>query len=274
VSVHSYKGGTGKTLISANLATLLAARGKKTCLLDMDFLAPSLHSLLSTEQPDYWLNDYLNGACKVEKVLKELCNEELKKVKLFVGYANPSSEAIREMSAKDRRWEMQALARLLSLRESLLGELGFDYLILDTSPGLQYSSINAITAADISVVVTTLDESDLEGTLQMLQDLYSLFEKKTAVLINKVSSGSPPSERMKRLMDGLRPFKLIFCGSIACSCDIPLSKKPCFYASQKQSHLFSSTLQEMASIIDLNNLEYFNHTQKKANGAILQAKVS
>jgi MinD-like ATPase involved in chromosome partitioning or flagellar assembly len=37
VAVHSYKGGTGKTLVSANLATLIAAKGKKTCLLDMDF---------------------------------------------------------------------------------------------------------------------------------------------------------------------------------------------------------------------------------------------
>jgi len=143
VAVHSYKGGTGKTLISANLATLFAAKGIKTCLLDMDFRAPSLYALFKFDQPAYWLNDYMNGACGLDKVLKNVCYEGLEKEKLFVGFANPSTEAIREMSAKDRTWEMQALAKLLSVSGSLF-DLGFDHLIFDTSPGLQYSSINAV----------------------------------------------------------------------------------------------------------------------------------
>jgi len=42
ITVHSYKGGTGKTLLSVNLAAMFADRGKKTCLLDLDFRAPSL----------------------------------------------------------------------------------------------------------------------------------------------------------------------------------------------------------------------------------------
>jgi len=44
ITVHSYKGGTGKTLISANLAMIFASRGKNVCLLDLDFRAPSLFS--------------------------------------------------------------------------------------------------------------------------------------------------------------------------------------------------------------------------------------
>ena len=249
VAVHSYKGGTGKTLISANLATLFAAKGKKTCLLDMDFRAPSLYALFKFDQPEYWLNDYMNGACRPGKVLRNVCCEGVEKEKLFVGFANPSTEAIREMSAKDRKWEMQALARLLSLRTSLFDGLGFDHVIFDTSPGLQYSSINAVVAADIALVVTTLDESDMEGTLQMLHDLYEHFEKKTAVLLNKVPSGLPPSESMKRLQSGFGSLKLIFNSSIACSCDIPLSENPCFYACEKQSHPFSRTMQKIASLI-------------------------
>jgi septum site-determining protein MinD len=125
VAVHSYKGGTGKTLISANLATVLAAKGKKTCLLDMDFRAPSLYALFKFDQPDYWLNDYLTGACEIGKILRNIPYEGVEKEKLFVGFANPSIEAIREMLAKNRKWEMHALTRLLSLRESLLGELGW-----------------------------------------------------------------------------------------------------------------------------------------------------
>jgi septum site-determining protein MinD len=250
VAVHSYKGGTGKTLISANLATLLAAKGRKTCLLDMDFRAPSLHALFNYDQSEYWLNDYMNGACRLDKVLRNVYCEEALKEKLFVGFANPSTEAIREMSAKDRKWEMQALTRLLSLRTYLFDGLGFDHLILDTSPGLQYSSINAVIAADIALVVTTSDKSDMEGTLLMLHDLYEHFNKKKALILNKIPSGLPTSEGRKKLeIMGCSPT-MVFSSCIACSCDIPLSENPCFWACEKQGYPFSGTMQKIASLID------------------------
>ena len=86
------------------------------------------------------------------------------KEKMFVGLADPSTEAIREMTAKNRQWEMEALARLFSLKTFLLNDMHFDYAFFDTSPGLLYSSINAIISADIVLVVTTTDKSDVKGT--------------------------------------------------------------------------------------------------------------
>ncbi|MCJ7719154.1 AAA family ATPase, partial [Candidatus Bathyarchaeota archaeon] len=140
VAVHSYKGGTGKTLFSINLAAILAKRGKKVCLFDLDFRAPSLATILTVGNPEHWMNDYLNGTCDVDKVLIDFSDRVNSKNRLFVAPANPATEAIRDMSAKDRKWEMRALGRLLALRNSLLTENAFDYLIFDTSPGLQYSS--------------------------------------------------------------------------------------------------------------------------------------
>ena len=37
IAVHSYKGGTGKTLLSVNLAATFAKNGKKVCIFDLDF---------------------------------------------------------------------------------------------------------------------------------------------------------------------------------------------------------------------------------------------
>ncbi len=99
------------------------------------------------------------------------------------------------MSSKDRKWEMRALGRLLALRETLIKEQGFDYLFFDTSPGLQYSSINAIVAADFVVVATTGDRSDVDGTKRMLKELYNLFEKKTGLVLNKVLDPSATAKK-------------------------------------------------------------------------------
>ena len=65
MSIHSYRGGTGKTLLATNLAATYA-RKEKVLLLDYDLRAPSLHSLFD-DQPDWWINDYLNGDCEIEE---------------------------------------------------------------------------------------------------------------------------------------------------------------------------------------------------------------
>ena len=141
---------------------------------------------------------------------------------------------------------MQALSRMFSLRDSLIGGLGFDYLILDTSPGLQHSSINAVVVADIALVVATLDEADVDGTKLMLHDLYEHFEKKTAIVLNKVPDGLGHSQRIRKAQETLGESRAIFCECIACSCDLPLSEDPCFFACRNQNHPFSKTLNKIA----------------------------
>ena len=42
IAFHSYKGGTGKSTIGSNMAALMAKRGLKVVLLDLDVYAPSL----------------------------------------------------------------------------------------------------------------------------------------------------------------------------------------------------------------------------------------
>ena len=245
ITFHSYKGGTGKTLLSSNLATVFADRGKKVCLLDLDFRAPSLHVIFKNGKSEYWLNDYLNKVCEIDKVLTD-CNY-VAKGKMFVGLANPSTIAIREMVSKDRKWEMQALERLFSLKNSLLNDMHFDYVILDTSLGLQYSSINAIVIADLALIVTSVDKSDVEGTQRMIHELYELFEKKTGIIINKVPSELPSS---KRKPIKLETNKLPIIGTIPCSCDILRAKIEYFFASKKPNHPFTKTLKEIATKIE------------------------
>jgi MinD-like ATPase involved in chromosome partitioning or flagellar assembly len=251
IAIHSYKGGTGKTLLSANLAATFAKRGKKVCLFDLDFRAPSLSTILKVEKVECWLNEYLNGTCEIDKVLIDLSSRIQGTGKLFVGLANPATEAMRDMSAKDRKWEMRALGRLLALRNSLLDEKGFDYLIFDTSPGLQYSSINAIVGADLVIVATTLDRSDVDGTRRMLHELYDLFEKKTDMVLNKVLhevySQAGKEELQTRVKD---LYQAPLLGVIPCFCDVLKAEGGIIFAQERPEHPFTKILDEMASKID------------------------
>ena len=250
VAVHSYKGGTGKTLLSINLAATLAKRGKKVCLFDLDFRAPSLATLLKVDKANCWLNDYLNGTCEIDKVLIDTSSRIGNSGKMLVAFANPATEAIRDMSAKDRKWEMRALGRILALRESLLRDRDFDYLIFDTSPGLQYSSINAIVSADLVVVATTFDRSDVDGTKRMLHELYELFEKKTEIVLNKVMQDVPSKSGDDLQAKVKDTYQAPLLGVIPCFCDILRAQGDVIYAQDKPDHPLARILDEMVATIE------------------------
>jgi len=145
---------------------------------------------------------------------------------------------------------MEALGRLLSLKTSLLNDLHLDYVFFDTSSGLQYSSINAIVSADIVLVVTSTDKSDVEGTQQMMHDLYKLFEKKTGIIINKVPFEYLSSKTQKNNSIKLETHQLPTVGAIPCFCEILGAGGECLFASEKPNHPFTKTLQEIATNLE------------------------
>jgi septum site-determining protein MinD len=145
---------------------------------------------------------------------------------------------------------MRALGRLLALRTSLMDGKGFDYLIFDTSPGLQYSSINAVVSADLVLVATTFDRSDVDGTRRMLRELYDLFEKKTEVVLNKVldvSSKTSKDDIQTRLKD---IYQVPLLGIVPCFCDILKAQGGIIFAQEKPDHPFTRILNDMVNNIN------------------------
>ena len=261
ITFHSYKGGTGKTLLSTNLATLFATMGKRVCLLDLDLRAPNLHLIFKNGE-EYWVNDYLNKDCNLEDVITDCSTKDMEKGKLFVGLANPSTEAILDIESKNRAWEMEALGRLFSLKTYLLNDKHFDYVFFDASPGLIYSSLNAIVCSDIVLVVMSTDKSDIEGTRRMLCDRYELFDKKIGIIINKVPKESL-SLKIRNNSIQLGTHQLPVIGVIPCSCDIAIGGR-CLFACEKLNHPFTERLREIAT-----NLELIGRTNEKCKNDTL-----
>lgn len=142
VTVHSFKGGTGKTFVALNLAYVLS-RSSKVCLIDFDFRAPSLYLFFDREDVRY-INELLDGSAKLEDCLIEVSEN------LSVMLASPKLEDIRRDLRRNDREEMRILERLVDLKSKLRN---FDYVILDTSPGLSYRSINALLISDLILLV-------------------------------------------------------------------------------------------------------------------------
>ena len=70
VSIHSYRGGTGKSNLSGNLSTQIALRNKRVAVVDTDLQPPGIHILFGLdeeEKPYKTLNDFLWGNCEVEE---------------------------------------------------------------------------------------------------------------------------------------------------------------------------------------------------------------
>ncbi|MGA1366766.1 MAG: P-loop NTPase, partial [Ilumatobacteraceae bacterium] len=60
ISVHSFRGGTGKSNTTSNLASQLAVAGYRVAVVDTDIQSPGIHVLFGfNDNLENTLNDYL-----------------------------------------------------------------------------------------------------------------------------------------------------------------------------------------------------------------------
>lgn len=246
VTIHSSRGGVGKTLIAVNLAAAYASKGRNVFLVDLDFRAPSLFAIFRSERPGFWINDFLNERCSLEDSMTDITHKYGTGGKFLVGFADPSLDSIRDMTNKDRRWEMETLRKLLSMKKLE----NVDYVIFDTSPGVLYSSVNAVACSDSVIVVTTTDALDLGSTDKMVRELYRAFGKKTYVFLNKVL----PEHLWEELdKNGLAKFSAELPApvlmSAPCYCDMLNAGRADIYALKRPEHPFSKKIYEVAEKI-------------------------
>ncbi|MHA2363169.1 MAG: MinD/ParA family ATP-binding protein [Candidatus Hodarchaeales archaeon] len=257
-TVHSFKGGTGKTSLSINISALLAKSGKKVALFDFDFSGPSLGTRFNLDNPPKkFLNDFIEENASLEEIMVDLSPHLKTKGSFYVGFANPSTMAIQGIIAKGRRWQMKAMERILGMKRELNQNYDIDFISFDTSPGLHYSSLNAIVASDLVFLIVKLDVADFEGTLQMLKGIHSALEKKTWLVINQV----PVYNDLEILMKGehMSMIETKFqdvvdenfgiLGSIPCLCDVGLGKGEIIFALEEPDSPFVHSLEKMTTVL-------------------------
>jgi chromosome partitioning protein len=210
IAFHSYKGGTGKTTIACNFAALLALKGNRVGLLDLDIYAPSIQTYFEIE-PKRWLNNYLNSSAELFDVMingndfvrsdsplsKQNSSEGLTDSGggLWLGFSNPRSEEILQLETTGTNTAREILKKLILLKEKLFTDLRLDYLVIDTSPGIRTWSINALAISDILLLTLKSGDIDSKGTKRLVADIYDTFTRhgsKSYLLYNRVQGYCTP----------------------------------------------------------------------------------
>ena len=259
IAVHSFKGGTGKTTFAANIAVLLALNGFNTALLDLDFSGPSICYLVAShpEIPSrMWINDFLEDKCTQKDFLYNYQQIFKLPAKLLIGLSNPEPSAITNILSKGRRWQMNALTKLMRLKEDLEKE-GIEFIVMDTSPGLRYESINAVLLSDIAFILLNIDNFDIHGTRYMVQGIYENLDKTMYIVLNKVPNRfvndrvfmSDISKKLKSISP-----KIQLAGVIPCLPEVYVSLGKEIHTLTKPQCTFTRILERILSkFVDINS---------------------
>ena len=176
IAVLGPKGGTGKTLISTNLAVSLATRGRKVALVDLDLQFGDVGLCLGLS-PERTIYDLVKAGGTIDGDKIE-------------GYMTPHSSGVRALLAPSRP-DQAASVSVEVLRDvySVL-RATYDFLIVDTPPGFTPEVIATIDSASDVCLVGMLDSLSLKNTKLGLEtlDLMGFDSQHVQLVLNRAGS--------------------------------------------------------------------------------------
>ena len=147
VSFASGKGGVGKSVIAANLALLLAKKGKRVTIADLDIGGADIHILFGLMNPPLTLTDFLNRRVeRLEDIAQALPVHS--NLMLIPGTGDTLATANMPYAKKKR------LIRHLK-------NLQTDVVIVDIGAGTSYHALDFFLMADHHVTVATPDPTSV-----------------------------------------------------------------------------------------------------------------
>ncbi len=185
VSIHSFRGGTGKSNTTANLATVLAAGGKRVGIIDTDIQSPGIHVIFGLDEGkvNRALNDYLWGRCAIEDTAYDVTPPPVAAQRGVI-FLIPSSVKTGEITRILQ--EGYDVGLLNDGFEHLLDKLQLDYLLIDTHPGLNEETLLSIAISDVFLLILRPDHQDFQGTAVTVEVARKLNVPKMLLIVNKV----------------------------------------------------------------------------------------
>ena len=188
ISIHSYRGGTGKSNMTANIAVSGALQGKRVAVLDTDLQSPGIHVLFGFDQEQIRLTlvDFLWGKCEIQDTIYDVTDRVCPDApgKCWLVPASLTTQAISRIL--DEGYEV---SRLNSHFDELMEEIDLDWLIIDTHPGMNRETMLTSAISDILVLLIRPDQQDYYGTAVLAEVANKLEIPAIYLVANKIFSG-------------------------------------------------------------------------------------
>lgn len=185
IFVTAFKGGVGKTTVSAGIATGLAAIGKKVCVLDADFGMRCMDLILGMQNEIlYDCSDVLSGRCGPD-------------------------DAIAQVPGQQNMWFMPAPIRFdgktieKESADSLFDYMRerFDFCIVDSSAELtDYYRVFA-SAADEAIVVTLHQSTAIRAAEKTAANLADFGHRNVHLIVNCYREKEAENGKLPALLD-------------------------------------------------------------------------
>lgn len=148
IVIASGKGGTGKTMLAANLGTALALQGHKVALVDMDTGLRNLDLYVGLENNIvYDASDVLTGLCRIKQALIRVKPYE----NLFLMAASPQKP-----TGEVTPLHVKVLCDKL--------KASFDFVIVDAPAGIDDGLVVATGGCDMAIIVVTPDYASMRNS--------------------------------------------------------------------------------------------------------------
>jgi MinD-like ATPase involved in chromosome partitioning or flagellar assembly len=185
VSIHSFRGGTGKSNTTANLAALLASQEHRVGVVDTDIASPGIHVLFGLEEGEmvHSLNDYLWGKCEIQETAHDVTPNLGGDIQGRV-FLVPSSIKAGEIARVLR--EGYDVGLLNDGFHDLIESLDLDVLMIDTHPGLNEETLLSIAISDVLLIILRPDQQDYQGTGVTVEVARKLSVPQMMLVVNKV----------------------------------------------------------------------------------------
>lgn len=179
ITFYSYKGGVGRTFALANIAVLLAKRGKKVLLMDWDLEAPGLHryfkSHLSSKSPlEKGLIHLLSQAVESPKIRWESFITEIQidnsSTIDMISSGDQSADYIEQVQSFswENFFENRQGAKILD-RWRTEWKNSYDFVLIDSRTGItDTGGVCTVFLPDILVLVFSANEQSFERGIQII----------------------------------------------------------------------------------------------------------
>lgn len=161
LAIANRKGGVGKTTTAVNIATAMAAAGKKVLIVDLDPQGNASTSMgIDKKGASVSSYEVLLG---IKKLTDAVVWTDVPNFSMIPSSANLAAAEIELVSMSNREF---------ALKNALQKEaVNYDYILIDCPPSLSLITVNALVAADGVIVPLQCEFLALEGIADLIKNI-------------------------------------------------------------------------------------------------------